>query len=104
MFIHEDMEFRDVLSKIIRTLGREDLFDTFNFNVHAGKIVCTPWDLHYSIARTSLKNIELISTDDFNVMVEEVKTKLRPALLFGLVEKKVSQTSRNSSSIYLHSL
>ena len=69
MFIHEDMEFHDVLSKIIRTLGREDLSDTFNFDVHAGKIVCAPWDLHYSIARTSLKNIELISTDDFNVMV-----------------------------------
>jgi len=95
-FIHEEMEFLDVIAKIIFSLNREDLFDRFNFHAGPsgpGKITCAPFDLHYTISRTTSKNIQLLTTNDFNVMMEEVKTKARPALLIGLVEKKVRRAS-----------
>jgi hypothetical protein len=87
LFVHEDMPFREFTTKIIITIKREDLFE--GMQVTDGKITDTPYDLHYTIARTAYKNIELQTNADFAAMMAEVQSKLRPALVLTMAEKKV---------------
>lgn len=81
------MLFRDVLTKIILTIKREDLFQ--DMQITDGEITNTPFDLRYTIARTASKNIELQSTEDFTTMMAEAQSKPRPAIVLAMVEKKV---------------
>ena len=108
-YIHEDMEFQDILSKFVFTFKREDFFDHMCFL--RGEIVQVPFELHYTIARTASKNIELQTIEDYTVMLAEVITKPRPAVVMFIVETKIKVssctlyvTSYLPSTIYLQRL
>lgn len=100
-FIHEDMTFKDVLTKLVLTLKREDLFD--GFSLDDGTIAQAPFDLLYSIARTSSKNIDLQTVEDFATMMAEITTKSRPSLVISMTEKKASPFTFYLST-HLHAL
>ena len=81
------MPFREFLTKIIVTIKREDLFE--DMQVLDGEITNTPFDLRYTIARTSCKNIELQTMEDFATMMAQARTKTRAAIVLAMIEKKV---------------
>ena len=101
LFVHEDMPFHEFLTKIIVTIKRKDLFE--DMQVQDGEITNTPFDLRYTIARTSCKNIELQTMDDFATMMAEARTKTRAAIVLAMIEKKVFYISL-INYLYIHCL
>lgn len=87
IFVHEDMLFCDVLTKIIVTIKCKDLFH--EMHIANGEIFNTSFHLNYTITRMAIKNIELQSMEDFTTMMAEAQSKPHPAIMLAMVEKKV---------------
>jgi hypothetical protein len=82
------MAMRDSLVKIIIAFGREDFFVALD--IHEGQIVQAPFTLCYTIPRSSSKNIDIQSNNDYTTMMEAVTEKPRAVLTLTMMEQKVS--------------
>jgi hypothetical protein len=96
IFVHEDMSLHDALTKIIIQLKREYMFQ--DLHIQDGEIRQAPFDLNYTIARTTSKNIEIQNQTDYLQMTNDVAKKVNAAVTISMKEKKVPRHTCMSGS------
>jgi hypothetical protein len=88
MYIHEDMAFKDMITKLLFLLKREELHA--GIEMHRGQLVHAPFKLSYTITRTAYKNISIESADEYKTMMENAQAKTNAALVLTALEVKAS--------------
>jgi hypothetical protein len=67
IFIHEDMDFRDMITMFTIQLKCQDFFQ--DLEIIDDKITQAPFDIRYTIACTASKNIQLLCADDYTTLI-----------------------------------
>lgn len=83
------MDLRDMVNAVISQLKREDFFEGMGWSPAPRNITHAPFNILYTIPRTSSKNIELEKQKEYETMISEATLKTRPAVVLIVIEKKV---------------